>query len=132
MDYEELFTTPSHEDGAEVQIHDMNGKATDMYLLIKGIDSKAWRKEKHSLEQRAMIIRSMPDADRVKIDPDETASDALANCVISWRGFKSKGKEVEFSTDKVKQLFLNAPYIMEQVDRFFSKRVNFTKGKATD
>lgn len=130
-DYKDLFTAPDHEEGAEVRLHDMKGKATDMYLMIKGVDSKSWRKEKHAIEQTAMLIRSMPEAERTKIDPDDATASALANCVISWRGFKSKGKDVEFSTEKVKQLFLNAPYIMERVDGFFSKRVNFTKGKVT-
>lgn len=131
MDYKSLFTASQHEKGAEVQLIDMEGKLLDMWITIKGADSKAWRYEKHAMERTSQLNAYLDKADQIKIDPDEAVCNALAMCVIGWRGFEDgKGKKVKFTKEKVEQLFLEAPYLRDHIDQFFSERANFTKGKA--
>jgi hypothetical protein len=44
MDIKELYTAVPHEEGAEIQITNPNdGKETDFYIHVKGIDSKSYR-----------------------------------------------------------------------------------------
>jgi hypothetical protein len=38
------------------------------------------------------------------------------------------GEPVEFSKDEARKLYSNAPYLVRAIDRFVSKRENFTKG----
>lgn len=130
MDYTDLFTASHHNAGSEVQLIGMDGSPVDMYLTILGVDSKKWRTEKAAMERQAVINLSLPDGERVELDPSDAVATALANCVTGWRGFTIKGKKIKFDNEKVKQLFIEAPYIIDHVDRFFSNRANFTKGKA--
>ena len=132
MDYTELFTSSAHDEGAEVQLNDMEGKPVDMYLTVSGVDSKVWRKEKHLMERRVQLNAQLPEAQQIKIDPDEAISEAFANCVLGWRGFTVKGKKIKFTHARMKELFIEAPYLRDHVDLFFSKRANFIKGKPTE
>ena len=132
MDYTDLFTTSLHNEGAEVQLVDMEGNLVDIYLTIAGVDSKVWRNELHVMKRKSMLNSQLAWDEQEDIDPDEAVCEGLAKCVLGWRGFTLNGEEVEFSTEKVKQLFLEAPYLRDHVDRFFSNRENFTKGKASE
>ena len=77
------------------------------------------------------LLNNLSDDDKeIAKVADYLTADALANITHGWRGFVDKGKKVTFSTKKVSELYRCAPYIREQVDNFFSDRVNFTKGKA--
>ena len=115
MDIDQLYTVEDHEKGAEMQVHDQNGKPLDMYLTIAGMDSKAWR-QAFNKNKRKMI------------EGEDIKADILSEVTIGWRGFTSKGKELEFSKKKAKNLYSQAPYIADQVDRFIADRSNFTKG----
>lgn len=122
MDIDELYTVERHETGAEMQLIDQSGNKTDCFIKLAGVDSKLWRKSfgKHRKE---IISNARKDKDSV----DATA-DLMASVTLGWRGFTYKGEPVEFSKTKAKQLYKNAPYILEQVDQFIADRANFTKG----
>lgn len=132
MDYTDLFSATSHDEGSEVQLIGMDLKPVDMYLTISGVDSKVWRAAKSAMERTAMLNFDLPEAAQINIDPSEATANALAKCVKGWRGFTVDGEDVEFSIKLVKELFIEAPYLMDHVDKFFSNRANFTKGKASE
>ena len=44
MDINKLYTAESHEEGAEMQVKDENGKQVDCFITVVGQDSKTWRK----------------------------------------------------------------------------------------
>jgi len=117
MNIEDLYTVESHESGAEMQVNDESGKALDMYITLAGIDSRVLRQAKSKL-QREILTGD---------DTDDLRADALASCTIGWRGFMNNGIELKFTTDMAKQLYMNAPYVMDQADVFINQRVNFTK-----
>ena len=118
---EDLYTVDSHEAGAEMQVRDENGNKLKMFITVAGIDSKLFRKVKVNLRTNLLKGGENVDAETIR-------AEALANVTLGWRGFKSKGKKLEFSVERVKQLYNSAPYVMDQVDKFVNKRVNFTKG----
>lgn len=118
MEISQLYTVDSHENGAEMQVKDESGNDLDMYITLAGIDSKAFRKTKAKL-QREIINGG---------DPEELRAEALADVTINWRGFLNDGNELEFTNDMAKQLYINAPYVMDQADVFINQRANFTKG----
>jgi len=117
MNIDDLYTVEDHEAGAEMQIKDQFGALLDCYIKFAGIDSKTWRRG-YAKSKRA-IIRGE--------DETKALADALSNATISWRGLTSDGKDIPFSKEKAAQLYINAPYIMDQADTFIAARENFTK-----
>lgn len=119
MNIDELFTVDRHEAGSEMQVRSEEGKLLDLFITLVGVDSKAWRTAE--IEMKRQLLAGG--------DPIDTTADAMGKCSLSWRGFKSKGKDLEFSKESVTNLYLSAPYIGTQADKFLSNRANFTKGK---
>ena len=115
MDINVLETKQAHDVGAEMRVRGPDGKLTDFYIKAAGIDSTVWRKIKMDIERSGLVGDSV------------TPESALAKATLSWRGLKNGKVEVEFSEDAAKQLYENAPYIMDQIDTFIAKRVNFLK-----
>jgi len=119
---EDLYTLASHSKGAEMQINGLDGKPVDMFITFVGIDSPQWEAitRKHRKAQ-IKVIKAGGD--------DRTVTVAmLAEAATGWRGFKSKGKVIKFSSLRIKELLTNAPYICDQADVFVGTRVNFMKG----
>lgn len=127
MDIKGLYTSEEHSDGAEMQIMDKIGDSVDLFITMIGCDSKEWRKITSKLS-RDLLMLSDEDDGSGRIDAE---AEALACAAIGWRKFTDKDKEYKFSKARVKALYINAPYIREQADRFIAKRVNFIKSKAS-
>jgi len=115
MNIDQLYTVKDHEEGAEMQIKDKTGNLVDMYLTVVGLDSKVWRR--FLSKSNRLALKGDDDVD-VKLFTDST---------LDWRGFEENGKPLNFSKEKVFQLYKNAPYIMNQVDAFIGNRKNFIK-----
>jgi len=127
MDIDQLYTVDDHADGAEMRIVDTSGKKTDMYITLVGCDSVLWAQ---ALSKLRKTLMSLPEDDNGE-GKTEANAEAMACASLGWRGFTNKGKALKFSKAKVKQLYINAPYIRDMADLFIAKRVNFTKGKAS-
>lgn len=122
MNITDLYTVDDHEAGAEMQVKSPSGKVTDFFICFVGRDSKAFRKLNHEHEKRVFGGG----------DEDESLAELMACAATDWRGLKDNKKAVKFSKAKVKQLMVNAPYIVEQANLFIGSRANFTKAKATN
>lgn len=122
MDIESLFTRDDHNEGAEMRVRDKFGKETDFYIMLAGVDSDLWR----NAERNQRVLDMSAAVAGKKAEP-RTAAQLLAYVTLGWRGLKSKGEEIAFSTEKAEEIYTNAPYIREQADAFFSNRANFTK-----
>ena len=116
MDIYELYTVDAHDEGAEMQVRDPRGVLIDCYITLAGIDTKRW-------------IEAFNKNTRKKLDgEDNKEASVLAESTIGWRGFANNGEDLVFSKKLAKQLYMNAPYIADQVDKFIANRVNFIKG----
>jgi len=118
MNYKDLFTAEAHEKGAEMQVKGPDGKPLDMYITLVGVDSRAWRAILNESRRETLLGG----------DPIETEAEGYAKASLGWRGFEDNGKEIPFSFDAVKQLYMNAPYVKDQADAFITSRSNFTQG----
>ena len=119
MDIKDLNTVDRHTAGAEMQVKDENGKSLDLFITVAGADSKAWRKA--SIEMKRLLLAGF--------DPVDAMADAMAKISIGWKGFQSEGEDLAFSQESIRNLYVSAPYIADQVDSFMSKRANFTQSK---
>lgn len=123
MELESLYTTPNHEEGAEVQLKDpVTGKKLDAYIKVRGVDSKSFR------ESQRKMKRNIIEAVREKKELTDDEYELIVECSVDWRGFESEGKPVPFSKEAVRTLYENSPAIAQQVDGFILDRRNFTKG----
>lgn len=124
MDIAKLETKAAHDTGAEVRIIGPDGRLTDFYITVVGLDSAVWRSIMRK-QHRDALNAAMEGAEH---DIDAESPALLAEATIGWRGLEADGEAVEFSKETAKRLYENAPYIADQLDRFIGKRANFSNG----
>jgi len=127
MELSNLLTTDSHDAGAECNIFSpVDGKSTDVFILMAGVDSTIWRKQKRKQTVEIMqAARSKKDSD---LDYDRMDIDALVEATIGWRGIVKGGEPWEFSKENALQLYSKSPGIVSQLLDFVANKRNFTKG----
>lgn len=112
MDIKDLYTADVHEAGSEMHVEGPDGKPIDFFITLVGKDSKKWRAIKRKYE-RDMLMDKDPERDYV--------AEMLADAVISWRGDGIQ----KFTRKAALELFINAPYILDQANVFVGTRSNF-------
>lgn len=127
MDINGLITVIDHEDGAEINILcPITNKPTDVFIKIKGPDSKDWRKQKK--KQTNAIIQAKANDKFDALDFEQMDIDALVDITIDWTGINKDGKEYKCTKENCKYLYSNSPRIVEQLLIFVSNIENFTNG----
>lgn len=117
MDIKQLYTVEAHEEGAEIRIvSPIDGKETDFYIMVRGIDSKQYREAVRDYHRKMLN----------KEDGGEI--DLLVSVTKGWRGLKDGKDEVQFTEENARNLYMNAPSISAQIDKFVADRKNFIKG----
>jgi len=123
MDLNQLATVEQHEAGAECQLQNpMTGEDGDGVIIIKGVDSKAWRLAQK--EQR----RKMKEKDELDMFDHEYLWPIIASCITGWRNRTKGDEEFEYSEENANWLCENSPQIVTQLFAFLIDRGNFTKG----
>ena len=126
MDINKLQTVGDHENGAECNIlSPVDGMPTDVYIKIKGSDSKSWRKAKKSQMTRILDARQKDSMD--SLDYELMDAESLAGITIGWRGITKDSKPFEFSYENALQLYQESPSVTAQLLAFIEKRDNFTE-----
>lgn len=127
MDLSKLQTVDNHESGAECNIlSPVDGKLTDVFIKLKGIDSKEWRKQRK--HQTTKLLAAKASGKLEDLDFDNLDIQALVECTVDWKGITENKKPYPFSKENAKDLYENSPYIVQQLLEFIGKRENFTKG----
>lgn len=124
MKLNDLMTAPAHAAGAEFQLNSpIDGKPTDVYIKVRGIDSPEMVKSFRSLQ------RKIVEAVRNNEDTDQFQNEYIAGSIMSWKGITDEdGKEWKYSEKRAQELVDSSPAIANQIDKFVSNRANFTKG----
>tara|TARA_R110001599_G_scaffold120191_1_gene291164 strand:+ start:55 stop:438 length:384 start_codon:yes stop_codon:yes gene_type:complete len=127
MDIKSLYTLEAHESGSEMNIiSPIDGKPTECFLTVSGVDSRAWREAELAGKRKIVDLVKGGDFDEAK--HAEIIANTLASAVTGWRGFDDKGKPLDFDRAFLADLLVNSPSIGDQVDSFVATRSNFTKG----
>ena len=117
MDINTLYTAEAHEEGADIRIvSPLDGKETDFYITLQGIDSKAYRAAVRTYH-RTLIAKE-----------EGGEIDLLVAITKGWSGLKNNGKDVVFDAKAAHDLYVNAPNVTSQIDQFVADRTNFIKG----
>ena len=127
MELSNLMTADDHAAGAECNIFSpVDGKKTDVYILLAGVDSPIWRKAKR--KQTSEIMAAARSKEPVNLDYDAMDVAALVDATIGWRGIVSGGNLYKFSKENALALYSGSPGIVSQLLDFVANKRNFTKG----
>lgn len=122
MEIGELFTAGRHNKGSEMQVCDEFNNPLDLFITIAGADSDVWQQANRDRQSR-MFSRIAAQEDD---DTDYDLNDLVA-ASLGWRGAEQDGEALEFSKTGVRQLYVQAPYIRDQITLWVHSRANFTK-----
>ncbi len=126
MDFNKLCTAEAHDKGAELTIIDpIDFTETDFVITLQGRDSKSFRFKNKSNMSKA-LNRLQKGETPTDEELDELDVDTLVECTTCWRGLFNGDDEIEFTKEQAKQLYLAAPSVREQAERFVKDRENFT------
>lgn len=120
MKLAELYTTDLHEDGAEVEIIDGAGEKTGLFIKVMGVDSEVFRN--HSKKQQRAYIDALRKEE--EFDDEALLVEGLVSVTIGWRGTNEK-----FTKELCEELYIKAPYVRDQVEKFMADRANFIPAK---
>jgi len=120
MKLSELYTTDIHDAGSELTVLDGEGNETPLKIKVAGLDSAVFRS--NTKTQQKAYIEALRE--KKEFDDEDLVIDGLVSCTIGWRGTDQK-----FDKVLCKELYLKAPFVKDQVDRFIGERANFTKAK---
>ncbi len=122
MDPEDFYTRSGII--AKFTLKDINGKDSGQWLMVGGIESTPWRKNRQdriALRLSQSLSGIIPED--VDVDKDRDTADLLSKVVADWSFAKS------FSLKAVADFLYNTPYIMDDLDAFISNRGNFLRKK---
>jgi hypothetical protein len=127
MELSNLMTADDHAAGAECNIFSpVDGKLTDVFILVAGADSPVWRKSKR--KQTTEIMAVARSKDTVDLDYDKMDIEALVDATLGWRGIVKDGELWEYSKANALDLYSKSPGIVSQLLDFIADKRNFTKG----
>jgi len=127
MEFDKLATTASHEAGAEVNIlSPVDGSPTDVFIKIKGADSKAWRQQRK--RQTSAIVQAKSEGKLEELDYESLDVEALVAITIDWKNLTKGGKKYECTPENARALYEQSPSIVQQLLTFLADSGNFTKG----
>ena len=118
----DLFIKEASDTGKPMDIRLPNGKIIESALTVLGADSNAFADEMATARRKEIELLEQKE----KLSPIEYAKkqkaireDMLSVLVTGWTF------DEPFNRAAVSVLFINAPYVLEQVDNFASIRENF-------
>lgn len=125
----DLFIKEASDTGKPMDIRLPNGKIIESALTVLGADSNAFADEMATARRKEIELLEQKE----KLSPIEYAKkqkaireDMLSVLVTSWTF------DEPFNRAAVNVLFINAPYVLEQVDNFASIRENFFVKQSMD
>lgn len=122
MDLKDFDPKPSQEGVWMTLRHPGTKVKLDCEILLASKDSTYWR---DALSKQISAAAEAGEKNFNRETTDERSSEILAACTLGWKGILKDGKELEYSKEAAKDLYLNYRWIYDQVDAFIGTRANF-------
>lgn len=121
----------SAEQGYEFELKLPTGASSDAFLTVIGSQSPVVRnytkRKFQEYQQRQQIAKRKGKDDDITLDEaEQMAVDNALVRLVGWRGIEEKGKVVEFSKDKAREVLLKHDWIREQIMEESEDILNFT------
>lgn len=118
--------------GAEMVVVDPGtGEPTDAVIRLAGADSQAWRRANHELATR-LLKSSRGKIDKAFDEREANTAEMLASVTLGWQNIEEMGKELVYTPEAAKKLYLVYPWLAEQADNFIGNRANFFRPIAAE
>ncbi|MBD9671561.1 hypothetical protein IB275_13340 [Pseudomonas sp. PDM21] len=119
MRKEDFYTKPNADKGVKMQLMQADGSPSEHWLMVRGIDSDAFRKVKF---EGSRTMRDLPasasDWDRAAAR-DQAVMDSLVSLVAGW------SFEEDCTPEAVREFLTNAPIVADAVDSAAADRSRF-------
>ena len=110
-------------DNVKVNIlHPVTNEATDIFFSVCGSDSKEYRQGIRDLMAARIASNEAGETSR-HYEDDEI--NLLIKCTKSFEGILIDGETPQFNDEVLFSIFLDYPFIKEQLDKFIGTRANF-------
>lgn len=120
----EFFTRKSGNEGIKVPLYKPDGSKSDEYLLIRSVDSDAFREAEANAKRAAIMAAQIEDIEERKRIAARSTIDLQVSLVIGW-SFKE-----EFTPENVREFLIESPQIADAIDQLASRRSMFVEKKS--
>ena len=127
MDIGLLETKDAHNTGSECRLIQADGKVSEAFVVVQGLDSDAYRIAKRKQRNKIVSLREK-NVDFDEYDFFSMDVNFAAEIINGWANITQDGKPIKFTKAAVKKFLLNSPVNVDRVLEFCGERVNFTKG----
>jgi len=129
-----IFDTATQaEKGFELEVLNVKGEASGLFITVLGFDSSTYQKLADRLARerarKAWKAKKGIDGAEFYDENKEAELDAVAACTIAWR--VKSGEPMPFDVtdkEKVKDFYLRCRDVYDQVKAAIGDRANFIKG----
>ncbi|CAM3536768.1 hypothetical protein VA7868_03923 [Vibrio aerogenes CECT 7868] len=115
----EFFTRQKANEGVRLPLTLPDGTKTEHFLVIRGIDSDAFREAETEAKRQAMELSMIGDEEEKQQAIKDKKLSLVASLVLDW------SFEQACSPENVKAFLLEAPQIADQVDQLAARRALF-------
>jgi len=102
--------------------HPVSGETTDIVISVYGMDSKKFRQMTLDAQKSALKAKAAKQEPEDSVEKD---CERLAELTAGWSGIEDGGKPIKFSKAAAIDVYMRAPEIRRQVDRFIFQVGNF-------
>ena len=116
--------------GAEFQLIHPNGDTIPAHITVAGIDSDIYISARRKITDASLKrISKGKHVKKTSSQIDEENIDLLVKCTIGWRGFVGDDEsEYKCTAENARKLYMENPWISEQVDEAIADRTLFISG----
>lgn len=120
----DFYTRDAGNQGTKVPLTLPNGKHTDQFLIVRSIDSDAFREA--SADARRDVIRAaqIDDLDERRKLARESTLNMQVSLVKAW------SFDEECTPENVREFLIGAPHIADELDQLCAKRELFIEKKS--
>ena len=122
MSIEDFYTADEADEGIKLPLYDKYGNETDEWLMVRGMDSEAFRNAKLDADRKSLMLVSEDDDIKRRTEILQIKKELTAVLVIGWSdGFHDSFGEVP-TVESVCKFFDKAPQIMDRIDQVAGNR----------
>jgi len=126
MSMESFFTADDANDGTKLPLFAPDGKATEHWLLIRGVDSDAYRTSHTRVLQNARKLKATDDDEEIAIRTNAGLFELAVSLVGGW------SFEQECTRENVSAFLKKAPQVIDPINEFAGNRSLFFALKRSD
>lgn len=120
---QEFFTRQSANEGIKLELSLPDGKPSDHWIRIRGVDSDEFRKADTTVKRKALEVSQITNEIERQEKFGDLSRELLASLFIDW------SFEEELTIDNVMRLLKEAPQIADTVNKLSAKRSAFVTKK---